>query len=48
MPHNHGKPFCMETDGQYVPGLVQIKNVFIAKEKSGLLGFVFFVVVLKR
>lgn len=48
MSHNHGKPFRMkETDEQYVPGLVEIKNVFTAKEKPGLLGFVF-VVVLKR
>lgn len=30
-----------ETDEQYVPGLEEIKNVFIAKEKPGLLGSVF-------
>lgn len=45
MSHNHGKPFCMkEIDEQCVPGLVEIKNVFIAKEKLSLLGFLFFFV----
>lgn len=36
-----------EIDEQCVPGLVESKNVFIAKEKPGLLGFIFFVLFWK-
>lgn len=50
MSDNHGKPFCVkQIDEQHIPGLLEIKNVFIAKGKPGLLDFVvFIVVVLKR
>lgn len=44
MSHNQGKPFCLNpSDEQYVPDLAEIKKVFIAKEKPGLLDFVFVV-----
>lgn len=39
MSDNHGKPFCLKIGEQYVPGLVEIKDVLIAKQKPGLLEF---------
>jgi len=42
MSHNHGKPFFVkEIDEQCVPSLVEIKDVFIIKEKTDFLCFVF-------
>lgn len=39
MSDNNGKPFSLKIGEQYVPGLVEIKDVLIAKQKPGLLGF---------